>query len=353
MGERKFSVPARSLIGDVHRQKPSDDLHIWSIYRQNLNSNFTDSALGNTEKSPLPFGEFQLGEATVQTILNNPKYGPHKNQSEISSNMYTYLRFGLPRVFPPYKSRRDGSSGYDSSDDGIRLCKEKEAQKNAHRTRSIPNLAYRSDLADEDVVDRDFDHTGYDDKHAHLFKEECIHRTRASSEADLIGAQTDVYQKTERKFSEWKEKQSKPSITRDSNFSFEQHRLTPIGHAMQSNDYETRHDYTDTKAESHLSGTFHKPSLNGNLSSHASRDRLLLNGKIRSDSMFSSVAPEITVSKHPHIQVRNLGFEIDRSPIWKRLCGLARVKQRVLDNLSFEVNGGEVLGIIATRGLSY
>jgi hypothetical protein len=30
--------------------------------------------------------------------------------------MYTYLKFGLPRVFPP--SRRDNSSGYDSSEDG-------------------------------------------------------------------------------------------------------------------------------------------------------------------------------------------------------------------------------------------
>jgi len=30
--------------------------------------------------------------------------------------MYTYLKFGLPRVFPPV--RRDNSSGYDSSEDG-------------------------------------------------------------------------------------------------------------------------------------------------------------------------------------------------------------------------------------------
>merc|ERR1719215_1803381 len=34
----------------------SEDLHAWSIYRQNLNSDFTDSALGSTDKSPLPYG---------------------------------------------------------------------------------------------------------------------------------------------------------------------------------------------------------------------------------------------------------------------------------------------------------
>lgn len=32
--------------------------------------------------------------------------------------MYTYLKFGLPRVFPPSRGLRDGSSGYNSSDDG-------------------------------------------------------------------------------------------------------------------------------------------------------------------------------------------------------------------------------------------
>ena len=35
--------------------------------------------------------------------------------------MYTYLKFGLPRVFPPNPNGgREASSGYDSSDDGGR-----------------------------------------------------------------------------------------------------------------------------------------------------------------------------------------------------------------------------------------
>lgn len=45
--------------------------------------------------------------------MRHPRYGP---KSELTGNMYTYLKFGLPRVFPP--SRRDNSSGYDSSEDG-------------------------------------------------------------------------------------------------------------------------------------------------------------------------------------------------------------------------------------------
>lgn len=141
-GERRYSVPSNPLMHD-HRGMQSEDLHAWSIYRQNLNSDFTDSALGSTDKSPLPYGNFQLRDTTVQSILSHPRYGP---KSALGSNMYTYLKFGLPRVFPPNhngsqrsgtpkpktsigsgmkptpriqrqsRGMRETSSGYDSSD---------------------------------------------------------------------------------------------------------------------------------------------------------------------------------------------------------------------------------------------
>lgn len=141
-GERRYSVPANPMIHDP-RGMHSEDLHAWSIYRQNLNSNFTDSALGSTGKSQLPYGNFQLRDTTVQSILSHPRYGP---KSALGSNMETYLKFGLPRVFPPThngsqrsgtpkpktsigsgmkpvqriqrqsRGMRETSSGYDSSD---------------------------------------------------------------------------------------------------------------------------------------------------------------------------------------------------------------------------------------------
>lgn len=72
--ERRYSVPH-----GPNAPLPlaaSEDLHAWSIYRQNLNSDFTDSALGSSDKSPLPYGNFQLRDTTVQSILNHPRYGP-------------------------------------------------------------------------------------------------------------------------------------------------------------------------------------------------------------------------------------------------------------------------------------
>ncbi|KAF7995007.1 hypothetical protein HCN44_004479 [Aphidius gifuensis] len=114
--ERRYSVPGAL---DIRGLEPpaSEDLHAWSIYRQNLNSDFTDSALGSAEKSPLPYGNFQLRDSTVQSILRHPRYGP---KSPLASNSYTYLKFGLPRVLPPSRIR-DGSSGYNSSEEGRRI----------------------------------------------------------------------------------------------------------------------------------------------------------------------------------------------------------------------------------------
>lgn len=354
-GDRQYSIPTSSNISDqIARQRATEDLHAWSIYRQNLNSDFTDSALGSTERSPLPYGNFQLKESTVQTILNHPKYGPAKNHSELGANMYTYLRFGLPRVFPPNKPGRDGSSGYDSSDDGIRLSRERNAQMNARRSRSIPNLYCKSndhDYAADKTLNEEKKNIDCSDK---LKMEQHTDNLRASSEADLIAAPNEIYHQTQQRFTEWQAKQSKSTVARDSNLSYDQHRVTPLGHAMQNTDVEGRSDFGGSKLGSHISGVSHKQPLNGNLSIHVSREKLLLNEKIRSESVFSSIAPEqngaATISKHPHLQVRKLGFEIDRSPIWKRLCGLARVKQRLLEDLSFEARGGEILGILATKG---
>ncbi|XP_012286012.1 ATP-binding cassette sub-family G member 5 [Orussus abietinus] len=167
--ERRYSVPGAL---DTRGLEPpaSEDLHAWSIYRQNLNSDFTDSALGSAEKSPLPYGNFQLRDSTVQSILRHPRYGP---KSPLASNSYTYLKFGLPRVLPPSRMR-DGSSGYDSSEEGRRI-----SHGNGPRASSV----MRSARSDPDF------------RHVHAMPRETAHsqilvkdttRTRSVSEANLL-----------------------------------------------------------------------------------------------------------------------------------------------------------------------
>ena len=101
--ERRYSVPPSTISDPTGRSNPVEDLHAWSIYRQNINSGFTDSALGSSEKSSPPYGNFKLRQSTVHSILSHPKYGPsaRRHNEAAGSSIYSYLKFGLPRVFPP------------------------------------------------------------------------------------------------------------------------------------------------------------------------------------------------------------------------------------------------------------
>lgn len=71
--------------------------------------------------------------------MNSGNYkNPLLYRSALGANMYTYLKFGLPRVFPPSRGPRDGSSGYDSSDDGSPYLHRQG--RNYLRSRSDPDF---------------------------------------------------------------------------------------------------------------------------------------------------------------------------------------------------------------------
>ncbi|XP_058792747.1 ATP-binding cassette sub-family G member 8 isoform X2 [Phymastichus coffea] len=181
--ERRYSVPG-ALDTRGLEAPASEDLHAWSIYRQNLNSDFTDSALGSAEKSPLPYGNFQLRDSTVQSILRHPRYGP---RSPLASNSYTYLKFGLPRVLPPSTTRRDaGSSGYDSSEEGrARAAAGRQLGAVIRSARSDPD--FRNAIAQA----RDaHSHIGLQQQQHLAMKRES--RMRSASEANLLHAHSAI-----------------------------------------------------------------------------------------------------------------------------------------------------------------
>lgn len=147
-----------------------------------MNSFSAFSDIGH--KSQPPFGNFRLRESTVQTILNHPKYGPRERNSELGSNVFTYLRFGLPRVLPHpittnqnsnQKPLRNGSSGYDSSDDNNGGS---PVDGPGRRARSDPD--FRNHVIPSTPTQND------------LNARKSGHRLKASSEADLLSAEQNV-----------------------------------------------------------------------------------------------------------------------------------------------------------------
>ncbi|KAH0817351.1 hypothetical protein GEV33_005440 [Tenebrio molitor] len=326
--ERKYSVPSNP-DSRVFSGTTSEDLHAWSIYRQNLNSDFTDSALGSTDKSPLPYGNFQLRDTTVQSILSHPRYGP---KSALGSNMYTYLKFGLPRVFPPNhngsnrsgtpqhfvrnastrphtrgpktgsRGPRDGSSGYDSSD-------------NETTNQYKQNRKYRSD-PDFRMQNA---HPSYHGENPGIpiaaMQQGGIrpanqwNRNKSISEANLLAAE---YGRT-------LHVPPHPHMRdprRNSVAEFGHH------HELMDHSHLVR---PLSKAESHLSipASRRGPSV------------------IRTDYL-SQEEDAGTSFIYPHLQVGGVG-------IWPRSSSCFGSKQHLLLNdISFEIRGGEIMAIMAT-----
>uniref|UniRef100_T1J9E7 ABC transporter domain-containing protein n=1 Tax=Strigamia maritima TaxID=126957 RepID=T1J9E7_STRMM len=283
--ERRYSVPPSLISEPLGRPSPTEDLHAWSIYRQNLNSDFSDNALGSSEKSPLPYGNFQLRETTVQSIFSHPRYGPRPPKIEgaqLGANMVAYLKFGLPRVFPPTRLLPDGSSGYDSSEDGY------TADREGHFRRSRSDPDFRNHiLGNQEVVDASNS----------WWRER---KLRSSSEANLL-ANGDL------------------SSTRTR--SRRRERTRSMSRISQT-------------SRSHV-GAF--------------GDARVLNDKFFPRDVASYMSQETEpVLRHPHLQVRNLTCE----EAFELPTKIGRDRKRwirVLEDVSLDVHGGELLGILTTH----
>lgn len=334
--ERRYSVPpgptpgphdphharGQPLVHPVGGPSTSEDLHAWSIYRQNLNSDFTDSALGSSEKSPLPYGNFQLRESTVQSILSHPRYGP---KSALGANMYTYLKFGLPRVFPPSRGPRDGSSGYDSSDDGSPYLHRQG--RNYLRSRSDP------DFRNQPL------HRPYSGHGPRAGPPVAVGagrgdgwvRTKSNSEANLLSVQEAAYLRHQ-------QEQHRRSV----------HDLRTLPHSEMEGQVSSRRRMS--KAGSHVSATHNRQSSSVNHGGVpvAPRDEaaaaMTLNSRLGPVAETSMLPRETYFAEHidaafkyPHLQVRGLEVESNSS---RQLL--------LLHGVSFEVRGGEVMAVMAT-----
>ncbi|XP_069674878.1 ATP-binding cassette sub-family G member 8 [Periplaneta americana] len=307
----------------------SEDLHAWSIYRQNLNSDFTDSALGSSEKSPLPYGNFQLRESTVQSILSHPRYGP---KSALGANMYTYLKFGLPRVFPPSRGPRDGSSGYDSSDDGSPYLHRQG--RNYLRSRSDPDFRnqplHRPYSGHGPRAGPPITGTGG--------RGDGWVRTKSNSEANLLSVQEAAYFRHQ-------QDQHRRSV----------HDLRALPYSEMEGQVSTRRRMS--KAGSHASLTHNRrnsavhhggvavaPRDEAAVAAAAAAAAMTLNSRLGPVAEASMLPRETYYAEHvdaafkyPHLQVR--GIEVESRSSRQLL---------LLQGISFEVHGGEIMAVMAT-----
>lgn len=427
--ERRYSVPPSTISDPLGRGQPVEDLHAWSIYRQNINSGFTDSALGSSEKSSPPYGNFKLRESTVHSILSHPKYGPSRRTTaggaevgHTNGSMYAYLKFGLPRVFPPSLRmgggmRTEGSSGYDSSDDGGGKIVHRHGHHRRHqqqqqqvsssgafmhranrfrRSRSDPdfrNPTSRGLLTSQPAIQAQSDHavkqkppqldTTGSEVSGHSYWRE--RRQKSTSEANLLS--------TSFQASEDQSRHYYPAYSTNSKFGG-RHRevagtgtdeldtLSRLQHHGFSSDIAYNNGYQQRQQQHHNSrhissplGRHQGPGSQMSGISHTtrssrthigafnalaqagggmySREAQLLNDKFfPRDTFITTFLGDVEggVFKHPHLQVRNLSYEVrDKAGFFRKsTLPYGQERFRLLDSITLEVHGGEILAVMAT-----
>ena len=375
----------------------SEDLHAWSIYRQNLNSDFTDSALGSSEKSPMPYGNFHLRETTMQSILNNPKYGP---KSELGANMYTYLKFGLPRVLPPNAKNgsghdngelgHPGSSGYDSTDEelvlrngarsapgfhgGLRSARSEDflgassrsrrsarAQHEGHGNQQLRKHASRDDhlwqsngrerklkaVSEANLLDSGI-HGGYmDHEQPRMYRSSKVFRSNGhlqqTQSHDVLQSGAFVNRGLDRDEDEDDEED-------DDEEEEEEEEVHHIGRSsrMGGKAASQLSVVSRQSRNMHLNGgvsyRHEAPMLNDK---YFPRDYLgtsnyLGNGAsngLANGGSASNGGPEYDGFKYPHLQLRNVCFDTKRG----------KNSERILDSITMEARGGELVAILATK----
>ncbi|XP_040564085.1 ATP-binding cassette sub-family G member 8 [Lepeophtheirus salmonis] len=385
MDGRRYNKTGSSMMSEVqtggggggghtlpHGQaSTSEDLHAWSIFRQNLNSDFTDSALGSSEKSPMPYGNFHLRESTMHSILSNPKYGP---KSELGANMYTYLKFGLPRVLPPLH-KRENSSGYDSTDEETHHHTSKNRSNGVLRSaRSEDFLNYgREEIQFATNYKRNRDrHPQSAINHRRLgtsSNSTTDRRYKSASEANLLSPTSYYYHqddlsgtKTGRLRSLARSRASSTNRISSEKDLRDGGAFVNRGMEMDEDDDEEEEIDTELDKDSVMANN---NKLGGNKA--ASTLSILSKSKINGVS-YRNEAPMVNDkyfpkdriygsngnflggglhgadiiregTKYPHLQIRGLNFEIRRYGHFIRL----------LDDISLDVKGGELLSIMATK----
>lgn len=97
--DRKYQPPPPSSdLPHPQGRMTKDDLHQWSIYRQNLTSSIAESVLaplvGGRSNGPLPYGNFQMHDQSIESVLHQGRQDDYL----LGDKGDIYLKFGLPRV---------------------------------------------------------------------------------------------------------------------------------------------------------------------------------------------------------------------------------------------------------------
>lgn len=395
-----YPTPGRKQQMSNDSCKDAYDLHAWSLFRQNLNANFSESALGfgssakaaaiassdkaknggtgngsvvnqnsanttattptnNTANSNGTGSNFQLRESTVNNILSHPKYGAQlKNQ-----DAFTYLRFGLPRVKATPSSVPVTSQGLSLTPDPTSEKKNDRNELASDQRKGVngrvgvsaalnEELKRRFWSSDSNLLRTEFDSdSSGKEVHSSSNLPNSHHYHRQSPESKSLHHTShqpyiNRYHQNESKAAKNRHMKTNYSVTDLRNISQKMHPFADDKHSIHADNGRISsigHDPGESNHHHHRM-TRNSPYGIDNMDDDIRLDEVMSTGP-------GSLPPPL--AKHPHLVVKDLMYEVDKSPIWRRVCGFSRQKLRILEEISFDVRSGELLAIMATSGKRY
>lgn len=366
-------------------KRPSkDDLHQWSIYRQNLNAAITNNSSSSTINSTQS-NDLILKQETVNNILSSTNF---KNKSSDADH---YLKYGLPRVKNPIEdNQRIEEQLAGKVKNQIKLFNERQNELAKTDKKINAKLIRKNSNQNLNLKD---------DLNYNLRKEpikndsKCIKSNEISknSSKNQLSNRPDIEPLTDSlRNKQWK---SNPNL-QDELLNVTECCLTKQFKDKQSlSEYDVRRRYSDANIQNRLEQfkqyqnnqqqttnreqltksdddsltksiaksspcdelDFRKSSLNEDDLSFEHNNKLpkyaKTNGLQSSDSEFvlSLDGGKSAKTKQPHLIVNKLYHEFDSTSNLSLLCGGPRQKIRVLDNISFECKPGDMMALIATN----
>lgn len=342
-----------SNYGNNAAERRLDDMHDWAIYRTNANSRYVDGGLHKAKS--MPFGEFYLDTKTADSLHNDARHGPHHGSSlALNHDPSMYIEFGLPRLPTQQPSRARMSRAWSAAniqDVGI------------HEGHGGPDA--RFGYSSSDIRDADVDFSSKYSLHKGLSREAIVeerddsfplyqnrrtfyeNRDNRSNVGSRYGidnlaysredvregmpgywdAQTDFTQNGRRRYNEELISALNPNLKQTDGY----YKLSGSTLALATADHPANYKRPPTENERY----FYEQQRN---KEYATREW---------KGYYSSME-ELRANPYPHIQLLGVSYEGKQ----KKTSGYTQMpkRQRVLENISFEVHGGEILAVLGHRG---
>lgn len=327
-----------------------DDMHDWAIYRTNVNSKYAGGAMQKSQS--LPFGEFYLDPSTVDSLHSNARF-LQASTFAAENDPHMYIEFGLPRLTATPKSgapskaystanipevtstgqwHRERKMGHSSGD--VRESSERngDARRRYQRSRSYDAILEEPSREDTaHLISRE------DRKERH---DELRRISRSQQGLDNIAYSADDVREHKNNApweNTWDRISTRASQRRPNEFQDD------IISAVNANLKVTESYY---KPSSNLAYDTHPANYRRPAQDRYSFKVQKNRGYLENNWRGFGSMDELRSSPYPHLQLRNVTHEVKVKP------GPCKRKRtlRLLDNLSFEAHGGEIMAIMGHSG---